>query len=260
MENEKCRPAVEHTACYRPEVVVLETPCLVDRYAFRIVEAQIYSNKHSVLTLPTGSSPVGLYGLLVEACRKGLDMSGLCTRNLDEYWPLPGGHPQSYDYFMRRNLFDYVNIPPSQRHIPSCEASDAGEEVSRYREVLKNTGPADLAVLGIGPGLTCHIAFNERGSRVDCRTRLVQIDEETIKANARFFDSPNQVPRRAITQGIADILEARKIILIAKGCRKALGVQMALQGPMGSDAPASFLRLHPDVTFIIDQEAGSLLV
>lgn len=238
---------------------MLSSPELVDRQAFSVVQEQILSNKYSVLTLPTGSSPIGMYRLMVEAYRSGLDMSGLTTTNLDEYWPLPKNYPQSYNLFMNQNLFDHVNIPKSQRHIPNCEAADPYEEVVRYQEILKQTGPADLAILGIGPGLTCHIGFNERGSSLDSRVRLVQIDSETIEANARFFEDKKQVPHQAITQGIADILEAKRIILIAKGCGKAQGIQKALEGLVNSDAPASFLRLHPNVTFIIDQEAGSLL-
>lgn len=245
---------------FKPEVVVLSSPELVEKHAFSVVQEQILSNKHSVLTLPTGSSPLGIYRLIVEAYRSGLDMGGLITTNLDEYWPLPKNHPQSYDFFMNQNLFDHVNISKSQRHIPNCEAVDPYEEAARYQEILRQTGVADLAILGIGPGLTCHIGFNERGSTLDSRVRLVQIDSETVRANARFFGgNERQVPYQAITQGIADILEAKRIILIAKGCGKARGIQRTLEGPIGSDTPASFLRLHSNVTFIIDQEAGSLL-
>jgi len=252
-------PTIENLRVYKPEVVELETAGLVDVYAFRVVQAQILSNRNSVLTLPTGSSPLGMYQRLIEAYQKGLDMSGLVTRNLDEYWPLRKSHPQSYDYFMRENFFNYVNIPESHRFIENCEATDPNEEVARYQELLRATGPADLAILGIGPGLTCHIAFNEPGSSIDSRTRLVTIDEYTIKANARFFKDINEVPRQAITQGVADILESKKIIVIAKGIGKAEGIKRTLESPIGPGAPASFLRLHPHVAFFIDKEAGSLL-
>lgn len=253
------RPSIENLKVFKPEVIELETAGLVDVYAFRVVQAQILSNKNSVLTLPTGSTPLGMYQHLIEAYQKGLDMSGLITRNLDEYWPLTKNHPQSYDYFMRENFFNHVNIPESHRFIENCEATDPNEEVARYQELLRATGPSDLAILGIGPGLTCHIAFNERGSAVDSRTRLVTIDEDTIRANAKFFNNINEVPKQAMTQGVADILDAKKIILIAKGMGKAEGVKRTLEGPIGPEAPASFLRLHPNVVFIIDKEVGSLL-
>lgn len=255
------KPHLEDFQVYRPDIVVLPSNNLVDEYAFSRVEEKILKNPYSVLTLATGSSPLGLYNLMIQAFqRRNLDMQGLTTRNLDEYWPLPKGHPKSYDRFMRDNLFNHINIPESQRYIPNSAVEDPEKEISRYQSVLKQTGPADLAILGIGPELTCHIAFNERGSTPDSRTRLVQIDPETIKANARFFDGDeNLVPHQAITQGIADILESKEIILIAKGKGKAQGIQRVLEGPINSDSPASFLRLHPNVIFILDEEAGRLL-
>lgn len=251
----------ERFQVFKPEVVVLPSPELVDEYAFLRVTRKILENPHSVLTLATGSSPLGIYRLMIEAYQQEkLDMGGLTTRNLDEYWPLPKNHPQSYDRFMRDNLFDYINIPEDHRYIPDSTAENPWEEVARYQSILKQTGPANLTILGIGPGLTCHIAFNERGSTLDSRTRLVQIDPETIRANARFFNGDeSRVPHQAITQGIADILESEQIVLIAKGSGKAEGIQKTLEGHIGSDAPASFLRLHPKVTVIVDKEAGGLL-
>lgn len=244
-----------------PEIVVLPSCSEVDKKAFDIVSRVISEKPNAVLTLATGSSPVGLYQLMTLAYDEGrLDLSNVTTRNLDEYWPLSKENPQSYSRFMKDNLFDHVNIPEENRNIPDCEAVDPEAEVSRYQSVLKRTGASDLTILGIGPGLTCHIAFNERGSCENSRTRLVKIDPDTVKANARFFDGDeSKVPQTAITQGIADILESRKIILIAKGFSKAEGIRRTLEGPIGSDAPASFLRNHPDVTFILDKEAASLL-
>jgi glucosamine-6-phosphate deaminase len=244
---------------YRPEVVVLPNSEAVDKFSAGIVAEQIYKKPNSILTLPTGSTPIGMYRLLAEMHNKGLGMSGLTTANLDEYVGIPRSHPESYDSFMRRNLFDNVNIPESQRHIPDCEAVDPDMEALRYQKVLNQIGTRDLAVLGIGPELTCHIGFNERGSTLDSRVRVVQIDPVTIEANSRFFESPEQVPHEAITQGVADILNSKRIILLAKGRGKAPGIQRTLEGEIGPDAPASFLRLHPNVTFIIDQEAASLL-
>lgn len=240
-----------------PEIVVLSNASEVDKKAFDILSRVISEKPNAVLTLATGSSPLGLYKLMIDA---RLDLKNVITRNLDEYWPLSKENPQSYSRFMKDNLFDHVNIPEENRNIPDCETADPEAEVARYQAVLKRTGPSDLTILGIGPGLTCHIAFNERGSDENSRTRLVKIDPDTVKANARFFDGDeNRVPQMAITQGIADILESRKIILIAKGFSKAEGIKRTLEGTIGPDAPASFLRNHPDVTFILDKEAASLL-
>ena len=246
----------ENLSVYQPEIVTLETPEHVDKYAFDMLEAQVYANKHSVLTLPTGNSPVGMYKLIREAYQKGLDLGGLTSRNLDEYWPISKKHPLSYDRFMRENLFDYVNISEAQWHVPNGEAPDAYEEVARYQEVLKQTGRADLAILGLGPGLTCHMGFNERGSTLDSRTRLVWMAEETLQANMI-----KGVFETAITQGVADILDSKKIMVIVKGLSKAPGLKRTLEGSIDSDAPAAFLRLHPyrDVTFVVDKEAASLL-
>lgn len=244
-----------------PEIVVLPNASEVDKKAFDILSRVISEKPNAVLTLATGSSPLGLYKLMIDAYNDTrLNLKDVTTRNLDEYWPLTKDNPQSYSRFMKDNLFDHVNIPEENCNIPNCESVDPEAEVARYQAVLKSIGPADLTILGIGPGLTCHIAFNERGSSENSRTRLVKIDPDTVKANARFFDGDeSKVPQTAITQGIADILESKKIILIAKGLSKAEGVKRTLEGTIGPDAPASFLRNHRDVTFILDKEAASLL-
>lgn len=261
MTSELLSSISESLQATSPEVVVFPSESEVDIYAFDILSQVIADKPDAVLTLATGSSPLGLYSLLIKSYQENhLDLSRVTTKNLDEYWPIAKSHPQSYDRFMRDNLFNHVNIPECNRHIPNCEAENPKEEVLRYQDTIRKIGPSDLTILGIGPGLTCHIAFNERGSQIDSRTRLVQIDEETVKANARFFDGDElRVPKLAMTQGIADILESRRIILIAKGFGKAEGIQRTLEGEIGSDAPASFLRMHPNVTFILDQKSASRL-
>ena len=261
MTSEFNIPLSESLRTPSPEIVVLPNDYEVDKKAFDIVSKTVSEKPNAVLTLATGSSPVGLYKLMSLAYKEGkLDLKDVTTRNLDEYWPLSKENPQSYYRFMKDNLFDNVNIPEENRNIPDCEAADPEAEVARYQAVLKRTGPSDLTILGIGPGLTCHIAFNERGSDINSRTRLVKIDSDTIKANARFFEGDESiVPVMAITQGIADILESREIILIAKGLSKAEGIKRTLEGVISEDAPASFLRFHPKVTFILDKEAANLL-
>jgi len=245
---------------YTPEVLIFPSPEGVDSKAAEVVIDQVNSKPNSVITLPTGSTPVGMYRLLSEAFRKGeVDFSGVKIFNLDAYWPISHVNPASYVSFMREIFFNHVNIPPEQRFIPNGMCADPDEEAERYEALLKQYGPPDLAVLGIGPGKTCHIGFNERGSMPDSRVRRVDLDEETRKVNAAFFQEGEPVPTSALTQGIADILDAQRILLLAKGKGKAWGVQRTLEGEIGPDAPASYLRYHPQTTFILDQDAASLL-
>lgn len=249
----------ESLTVYKPEVLIFPTPQEVDMYAAKIFIAQVKLKPNSVLTLPTSSTPEGMYRLVVQTYKElGLEFSQLTIFNLDEYWPLAPNHEASYASYMERNLFQYVNIPPSQRYIPNCYADDPQIEAERYEELLRQN-PVDLAILGIGPGTTCHIGFNERGSSVNSRTRYVLLDEQTRKANARFFPNPEAMPLGAITQGIGNILETGSIMLLAKGENKAWGIQRTLEGPIGNEAPASYLRLHPHVTFVLDQQAAKLL-
>lgn len=258
MQKERQNETYEGLIVFKSEVITLEAP-EVDRYAWYIFENQIRSKPDSILTLATGSSPLGLYNYWISAYIGGLDCSLLTTKNLDEYWKLPIGHPRSYAQEMKDNLFDHINIPESNRFIADCSADDPYLEAIRYQTEIDRIGPSDITLLGIGPMLTCHIAFNERGSDEKTRTRVTPIDPETVLANARFFERREDVPELAITQGIADILDSKRIVLIAKGLGKAEGIKRTLEGPIGPDAPASFLRLHPNVTFLLDKEAASLL-
>jgi glucosamine-6-phosphate deaminase len=242
---------------YKPEIVI-GSEGDVDKYSWLVMENQIRMKPASVVTLATGSSPLGMYRLWIEAFKKGLVSRSVITKNLDEYVGIPG-HPQSYYRYMRENLFDYIDIPEAQCFIPDTGNPDPYEEAEKYGLIVRELGISDLSIIGIGPGMTCHVAFNERGSTLNSRTRVIRIEDETIRANSRFFEEESQVPRFAITQGIADILESRKIILIAKGYGKAEGVKRTLEGEIGPDAPASFLRLHPNVTFVLDYEAAKLL-
>lgn len=250
----------EQLQVYNPEVIVLPTPEDVDQLGATHFIQQVEKKADSTLILPTGSTPIGMYRLLGETYQQGrLDLSRVTTLNLDEYYRLGKSHPQSYDAFMRSEFFNQVNIPEEQRHIPNSEALDPDEEAEGYEQLLRQAGQIDVAYLGLGPGLTCHIAFNGPGTPFNSRVHKVDLDEETIRANAKFFDSVDDVPRSAITQGIGNILEAKHIVLLAKGEGKAVGIQRTLEGPISEDAPASALRLHPNVTFIIDAAAASLL-
>lgn len=255
--GETFRPELSRT--FKPEIIVLPTPEQVDMFAAKTFINQAVRKPDSVFTLPTGKTQLEWYRIVRETyARLGLDFSGLTVRNLDEYWPLPKSSPFNYSSYMNTNLFAYVNIPPHQRHIPNSEADDPYVEAARYEAVVSSQ-PSDLAILGIGPGTTCHMGFNEKGTNFDSRTHYGLLDEQTRQANAEFFTGGLLPPEGAITQGIGNILESKHILLIAKGESKAWGIQRTLEGLIGTDAPASFLRLHPHVTFLLDRGAASLL-
>lgn len=249
-------PEISHI--FRPEVIILPTPGDIDRFAANTFIEQVQLKPNSILTLPTGSTPLGMYALIRQMYeQQGLNFRDLTVHNLDEYWPFPASSPSSYASFMTENLFNHVNIPAGQHHIPNSEAPDPHEEAARYESVLVQQ-PTDLAIVGIGPGTTCHIGFNENGSAHDSRTRYTTLDPQTFQANTQYFDG-DLPPHGAITQGIGNILEADHILLIAKGAGKAWGIQRTLEGPINSDSPASFLRLHPRVTFLLDNAAAQML-
>jgi glucosamine-6-phosphate deaminase len=204
--------------------------------------------------LPTGNTPVGLYEELVKKHRDGaLDFSQVTTFNLDEFLDLPQDHPQSYHSYMQQHLFDHVNVLPQNIHIPNGSPGvDAEAESERYEEAIRNGG-IDLLIVGIGSN--GHIAFNEPGAAFNSRTRVVDLAPETV-ANAQRLFGDEPAPRRAITMGIATILDARRILLLAAGAAKAAVVERALRGPASESAPASALLIHKEVLAILDEAAS----
>lgn len=230
----------------------------LSREAARVVARQILLKGDSVLGLPTGETPIGMYENLIRFYNQGLlDLSRVITFNLDEYYGLPQDHPQSYRRYMRERFFRHVNIPEENIHIPDGLVPDPEEECRRYEAELARHGGLDLLILGLGPN--GHIGFNEPGSDWGTETRLVALSEETRRREARRFGSLDLVPTRAITMGIKTIMRARKILLLASGREKALALKKAVQGLITKAVPASVLQLHPEVTVILDREAGSLL-
>ena len=208
-----------------------------------------------VLGLPTGETPLPLYGYLISAFYGGeIDFSRIHTFNLDEYVGLPPNHEQSYRYFMMQNLFRFVNIPLQQAHMPNGLARDIDQECARYERLIESMG-VDLWVLGIGRNE--HIAFNEPGSARDSKTRRVALALDTIEANARFFDSRDQVPTHALSTGISTVIDhSKEIVLLATGIAKAQAVAIALLGPISGWIPASYLREHGNCTFYLDEAAA----
>lgn len=241
-----------------PLVLVLPTAAAASVKAAEIFDQAIRQNPRIVLGLATGGTPVACYRELIRRHREEqLDFSGVTTFNLDEYVGLGGDHPQSFRYFMQDQLFDHVNLDPASTHLPNGLAEDLTSHAAAYEEAIAQAGGIELQLLGIGHN--GHIAFNEPGASLDSRTRVVELTESTIKNNARFFRSADEVPRHGITMGIGTILEAERILLLATGEDKAEAVQAALEGPVHTDHPASLLRNHADVTFVIDRAAAAKL-
>lgn len=260
MALRELQPSPEALPVYEPEVRIFLTPEGVDNFAASKVITLLQNEPSAVLTLPTGSTPREMYWLILEAFNRGeVSFAQATIFNLDEYWPLPPQDPASYASYMRTRFINHIDIPRGNWHIPNSAAEGANEEATRFEALLQQTGGVDLAVLGIGPDLTCHIGFNEPGSAVTSRTRYVELDPRTLVVNQEHFPDPSQIPSGAITQGIADILEAKRILLLAKGGGKARGIARTLKGPVFAEAPASFLRYHPNVTFVLDRDAASLL-
>ena len=214
----------------------------------------------AVIGLATGSTPEQTYAELARMHREeGLTFARALSFNLDEYWGLDGDHDQSYRYFMNENLFAKVDIRPWNTHVLNGKAINPRLECQAFEDKILSVGGVDLWLLGIG--LNGHIAFNEPGSSVDSRTRLVNLTQTTIEANSdgRFFKDPAEVPRCALSAGIGTIREARQLVLLATGSKKAAAIAAAAEGPFTPDCPASLLQDHPDCTFIVDREAAAEL-
>ncbi|MCH2105812.1 MAG: glucosamine-6-phosphate deaminase [Planctomycetes bacterium] len=209
-----------------------------------------------ILGLATGSSPVGLYAELVRRFEEDwIDFSFVKTFNLDEYRGLPSGHPTSYRTFMAEHLFSKVNLGPRNTHLPPTKAEDLDAACQAWEEEIQATGGIDWQLLGVGRN--GHIGFNEPGSAFDSRTRKVELAESTREANARFFDSGDEVPTEAVTMGIGTILEAKRVRVLAFGPTKADVLARVLRGEDDESIPLNALRRHPDAALFIDEAAAA---
>jgi glucosamine-6-phosphate deaminase len=239
-------------------VLVYDTTAEVAEAVAGHIVLQIEAKPASVLGLATGETPKPLYAALVAAHRAGkTSFAEATTFNLDEYVGLSPGHPDSFAAYMRRELFDRSDFRAERIHLLNGEAVDVLREAASYEAAIGAKGGIDLQLLGIGSN--GHIGFNEPGSGINSRTRLVQLSPETCKANLTSMVACEAVPTSAITMGISTILEARQIIVMATGARKADAVRRAFEAP-NSNCPASFLASHPDVRWLIDRDAASLLI
>lgn len=225
----------------------------MSRQAANIISAQIVMKPDCVLGLATGSTPEGIYDCLTERYSNGdLDFSRVRSINLDEYVSLDGTNGQSYRYFMNHHLFDRVNINKEKTYVPNGKATDVASECRAYDERINDFGGIDLQLLGIG--LDGHIGFNEPDEVFVKETHIVDLHPSTIEANARFFQSSDEVPRQAITMGMGAIMQAKSVLLVANGKNKKAIVEEAFFGPVTPKIPASILQLHPNLTVIYAEE------
>ncbi len=240
------------------EIVITQDSASASQQAALFIAALVRRKPDAVLGLATGETPLELYRELIRMHqRDGLDFSRCTTFNLDEYVSLKADHPASYRRFMQENLFSKINIPSDQVHVPDGLAADIPSHCADYEAAINSAGGIDVQVLGIGGD--GHIGFNEPTSSLASRTRIKTLTERTRSDNAGNFKTPGEVPHHVITMGIGTIMEARAIVLLAFGQRKADAVAAMIEGPLTAMVPASILQLHPVVKIIIDEPAASKL-
>ena len=239
------------------KIIIIEDYEELSAKAAEIMLAVVKNNPYAVLGLATGTTPLGLYGKMIEDFKaNGTSYKNMTCVNLDEYVGLDKNHTQSYAYFMRKNLFDWLDINPEHTHIENGVAADAEEECRRYDSLLKKHRQ-DIQLLGLGSN--GHIAFNEPGTAFGLGTHLVKLAPSTVRDNARLFDSEKDVPLSAFTVGPANIMNAKKILILASGAKKAEAVYGAVRGTVTESLPASILQRHGDCTLIADRQAAALL-
>ena len=222
----------------------------ISRAAAEIVIVAIKEKPDLILGLPTGSTPIGMYDALAKAYKEGrVDFSRVVTFNLDEYAGLTPEHPQSYRYFMNKHLFSRINIKPQNTHVPSGTAAGLDAAARAYDQAIEKSGGIDLFVVGIGQN--GHIGFNEPAASMPAGTHVVTLTQNTIEANSRLFDDISEVPRQAVTQGMATILKAKKIMLLSSGEIKRAALDKMFSGIITLDCPATLLNLHGDVTVLL---------
>ncbi len=241
------------------EVVTLENAEAVAAKGRELVSELLRVQPDAVLGFATGRTPIALYEQLVLAYQSGeLSFARTSSFNLDEYLGITADNPQSYRAFMDRVLFDHIDVDKHRTHLPSCRPGENPRLVGPgYEQRICDLGGVDLQILGIGGN--GHIGFNEPGSSLRSRTRVKTLARRTLEDNSRLFSEQEYRPRLAITMGIATILDARRILLLATGEGKADAVRDMVEGPLSAMCPASALQWHERVTVLLDEEAAALL-
>jgi glucosamine-6-phosphate deaminase len=238
------------------EIVILPDSGAVARFGSAVLADLVRKAPEAVLGLATGSSPLGIYAELAALVAAGdLDCSRAAGFALDEYVGIPLDHPQSYAAVLRTEVVEPLRMDPSRVHVPDGRAADIPAACSAYEAAIVAAGGIDLQILGLGAN--GHIGFNEPTSSFASRTRIKTLAPRTRADNARFFDSPGDVPTHCLTQGLGTILEAKRILLVAQGEAKADAVARTVEGPVSALCPGSVLQHHPHVTVVIDEAAAS---
>ena len=239
------------------QISVVENYDEMSRRGAELLAAVVRENPSATLGLATGTTPIGAYRELIRRYEAGeISFRRVHTVNLDEYVGLDGSDPHSYRYFMQDQLFSHIDIDVANTQVPSGVAGDLAAECRRYTQMLADC-PQDIQLLGLGSD--GHIGFNEPGAPFAGHTHVTDLAESTIRDNARLFDRIEDVPTRAITMGIADVMQAKKILLMANGKNKAEAVRAMIRGEVTEACPASVLQRHPDAIVILDREAAALL-
>ncbi len=241
-------------------VIIQPTYELVSKWsanyvAKRINEFKPNKDKPFVLGLPTGSSPLGMYKELINLNKKGkVSFKFVTTFNMDEYVNIPQDHPESYHSFMWNNFFGHIDIQKENVNILNGNAPNLEAECASYEEKIKKAGGVELFIGGIGPD--GHIAFNEPGSSLASRTRVMTLTYDTILANSRFFDNDiNKVPKTALTVGVGTVMDAREVLIIVNGYKKARALRHAVEEGVNHIWTVSALQLHPEGIIVCDEEA-----
>ena len=235
-------------------IIVCENYEELSEKGAKLFLSQLLLKPDCVLGLATGSTPIGLYKKLIEYYKSGeVDFSEARSFNLDEYYPISPDNAQSYRYFMNKNFFEHINIDFANTEVPDGMCKDPEAECDRYDRLIDEAGGIDIQLLGIGRN--GHIGFNEPDEALTVTTHVTDLTESTIGANARFFDSADEVPKKAITMGIASILKSRKIVMLVSGKEKHEALSALLDDSITCSNPATMLKAHPDVVIICDRAA-----
>jgi len=230
-----------------------------DYVAYKIKAARPTANKPFVMAIPAGSSPLGIYKRLIEMNKKEkLSFENVIIFNMNEYVGLEPDNPHSYRSFLWENFFKHIKIPNRNIHLLNGQTKDFAKECAAYEKLIRSYGGIDLVIGGVGED--GHIAFNEPGSSLGSRTRVKTLNKNTLEANARFFDgNTNLVPKNVITVGISTIMEAKEVLIIADGIKKAKAIKGAVEGSVNHMCPVSILQMHPHAVIVCDEAATAQL-
>ena len=241
------------------EVVIVDSAAVAGALVADAVVAVVRRRSAPVIGVATGSSPQPVYDELAARSAAGsVSFARAHVVQLDEYVGLAGDDPRTYRNELRRVLLDRIDLPAGHFHGPDAWAEDLVAACAAYEAELAALGGVDLQLVGIGAD--GHVGFNEPGSSLGSRTRVKTLHARTVADNARFFEGEQHVPRHVVTQGIATVLDARHVVLLAFGAAKAHAVALAVEGPVSAFVPASALQLHPHVTVVVDEAAATGLV